>query len=153
MSEDIRDRMTGYRADATDGDGDGMIQDATPFERPEGTDLTEEQVALIEETDLTAKDVIDAKATGGSDEESVLAPVEDGVIGSTSKKRTAKTTTKKATVKKVEQAAVHADRNISWMGVGRIKKGYNFVDVDLADKWATLEGVRLVDADEIRELS
>lgn len=153
MSDDIRDKMTSYKADAIDGDGDGMVQDATPFERPEGTDLTEEQVALIEETDLTAADVITATVTGGSDEEGVIAPVEDGVIGSSSRKRSTKTaTTKKATTKKVEQAAVYADRNISWMGVGRVKKGYNFVDATEADKWATLEGVRLVDREEIEGL-
>jgi len=43
--------VEGYKADATDGDGDGMVQDGTPFERPEGTDLTEaEQVAAVSDT-------------------------------------------------------------------------------------------------------
>jgi len=34
---------SGYKSDATDGDGDGLVQDGTPFERPEGTELTDEQ--------------------------------------------------------------------------------------------------------------
>lgn len=43
--------VEGYKADATDGDGDGFVQDGTPFERPEGTDLTEaEQVAAVSDT-------------------------------------------------------------------------------------------------------
>jgi hypothetical protein len=43
--------VEGYKADATDGDGDGFVQDGTPFERPEGTDLTEaEQVEAVSDT-------------------------------------------------------------------------------------------------------
>ena len=43
--------VEGYKSPATDGDGDGMIQDGTPFERPVGTELTpEEQVAAVSDT-------------------------------------------------------------------------------------------------------
>ena len=43
--------VEGYKANATDGDGDGFVQDGTPFERPEGTDLTEaEQVEAVSDT-------------------------------------------------------------------------------------------------------
>ena len=35
--------VSGYVEDARDGDGDGLAQDGTPFERPEGTELTDEQ--------------------------------------------------------------------------------------------------------------
>ena len=43
--------VEGYKADAADGDGDGFVQDGTPFERPEGTDLTEaEQVKAVSDT-------------------------------------------------------------------------------------------------------
>lgn len=152
MSENIRDEMTDYNPDALDGDGDGMVQDATPFERPEGTDLTEEQVAEIVEEGKTAQEVITASATGGSQEESVLAPVEDGVIGTSTRKKEPKPTAKKAPSKKVDTAAVHSVRNISWVGVGRIKKGYNFVDAADAEKWATLDGVRIADPSEIKGL-
>ena len=44
-------KVEGYKADAIDGDNDGLVQDGTPFERPEGTDLTvEEQVAAVSDT-------------------------------------------------------------------------------------------------------
>lgn len=33
----------GYKADAIDGDGDGFVQDGTPFERAEGTELSPEK--------------------------------------------------------------------------------------------------------------
>ena len=35
--------VSGYVEDARDGDGDGLVQDGTPFQRPEGTELTDEQ--------------------------------------------------------------------------------------------------------------
>lgn len=152
MSDDIRDEMTGYNPEAIDGDGDGMVQDATPFERPEGTDLTEEQVAEIVNEGKTAEEVITASVSGGSGEEPVIAPVEDGVIGTSTRKKEAKPAAKKAAPKKAETVAVHSARNVSWNGVGRIKKGYNFVDAAEADKWATLEGVRIADASEIQGL-
>ena len=153
MSDDIRDKMTEYKADAIDGDGDGMVQDATPFERPEGTDLTEEQVAEIVNEGKTAEEVITASVSGGSGEESVIAPVEDGVIGTSTRKKESKPAAKKPAAKKAETAAVYSVRNISWVGVGRIKKGYNFVDAADAEKWATLDGVRLADPSEIQGLA
>ena len=43
--------VEGYKADAKDGDNDGFVQDGTAFERPVGTDLTEEeQVAAVSDT-------------------------------------------------------------------------------------------------------
>lgn len=46
----------GYKADAIDGDNDGYVQDGTPFERPEGTELTlEEQEVAISDTPKTKK--------------------------------------------------------------------------------------------------
>lgn len=37
-----------YKADAVDGDGDGLVQDGTAFQRPVGTELAEEEVAAAE---------------------------------------------------------------------------------------------------------
>lgn len=170
MSEDIRDRMTGYNPEAIDGDGDGMVQDATPYERPAGTDLTEDQIVQIENEDISVEeilnqsveeapesaveDVITATFTGnGSEEVNVLAPVGDNAIGSTTRKRSPKKTERKATKSDADQpkkVAVFSERNISWTGVGKISKGYNFVDPTLAEKWVTLQGVREVGPSEIQ---
>lgn len=35
--------ISGYKSPAIDADGDGRIQDGTPFERPVDTELTEEE--------------------------------------------------------------------------------------------------------------
>lgn len=37
-----------YVANATDSDGDGRVQDGTPFEREAGTELSPEEVTAIE---------------------------------------------------------------------------------------------------------
>jgi hypothetical protein len=156
MSENIRDEMTGYNPEAVDGDKDGMVQDATPFERPEGTDLTEEQVAEIINEGKTAEDVITASSTGGSGEESVLAPVEDGVIGTSTRKKEPKAAAKQATrknSKKEELVAIYSARNISWTGVGKVKKGYSFVSAEDAEKWSTIDGVKIADPSEIKGLA
>jgi hypothetical protein len=39
-----------YNATATDADGDGRVQDGTPFEREAGTELSPEEVTAIEAT-------------------------------------------------------------------------------------------------------
>jgi hypothetical protein len=41
-----------YTPEATDGDGDGLVQDGTVFERPFGTELSPEEVtAILEESE------------------------------------------------------------------------------------------------------
>lgn len=40
-----------YKADAIDGDGDGLIQDGTVFQREAGTELSEEEIATRSEED------------------------------------------------------------------------------------------------------
>jgi len=46
----------GYVEDARDGDGDGLVQDGTPFEREEGTELTEdEKVKAVKKSKKSSK--------------------------------------------------------------------------------------------------
>lgn len=48
--------VEGYKSPAADGDGDGMIQDGTPFERPVDTELSvEEQKAAVKKTGKKSK--------------------------------------------------------------------------------------------------
>jgi hypothetical protein len=48
--------VEGYKSPAIDADGDGMIQDGTPFERPVDTELTvEEQKAAVKKTTKKSK--------------------------------------------------------------------------------------------------
>ena len=48
--------VSGYVEDARDGDGDGLVQDGTAFEREEGTELTEdEKVKAVEKSKKSSK--------------------------------------------------------------------------------------------------
>jgi hypothetical protein len=40
-----------YNPEATDSDGDGRVQDGTPFEREVGTELSPEELTAIQESD------------------------------------------------------------------------------------------------------
>jgi hypothetical protein len=48
--------VSGYVEDARDGDGDGLVQDGTSFEREEGVELTEdEKVKAVEKSKKSSK--------------------------------------------------------------------------------------------------
>ena len=48
--------VSGYVEDARDGDGDGLVQDGTPFEREEGVELTEtEKVKAVKKANKKSK--------------------------------------------------------------------------------------------------
>lgn len=43
-------KKAAYKPDAVDGDGDGLVQDGTVFQREAGTELSEEEVAALDES-------------------------------------------------------------------------------------------------------
>lgn len=110
-----------------------------------------EDITKIEEPTLVKEDEI-VKSPKKDDEVPSLVPVNDGVIGAgkINKKdeaKPAKVAPKKDSVKTV---ALFASRNVSWQGLGKLLKGYNFVSAEAADKWLTLDTVRLVSPEEIK---
>ncbi len=110
-----------------------------------------EDIAKIEEPTLVKEDEI-VKSPKKDEEVPSLVPVSDGVIGTgklnkSEEAKPAKLAPKKDSVKKV---ALFASRNVSWQGLGKLLKGYNFVSVDAADKWLTLDTVRLVSPEEVK---
>jgi len=88
----------------------------------------------------------ETKASGGNKAVSLNAAGE-GAIGSASaerpKKPSAKAGPKKATV------AIYSDRNVSWVGVGKISRGYNIVTPEQAEKWLTRNHVREATPEEV----
>lgn len=127
----------GFNPDAKDGDGDGMVQDGTEFERPVDEVITSKATKVVTDKELAA------------DEVEGIAPVADGVIGTGTVKKS-KPAPKKVAAPKAETAAIFSDRNLVWPGVGKITKGYNFVPKSDAAQWVTLEGVREVTPEEIK---
>lgn len=47
------------------------------------------------------------------------------------------------------KVAIFAQKNLSWSGVGRLEKGYNFVTKGVADKWLTHKSVRSATPEEV----
>lgn len=81
-----------------------------------------------------------------------ITPVGDGVIGSgkTPVAKKADVKPAKPSTKKVNKVAIFSNRNLVWQGVGKIVKGYNFVDGLEADQWLTKEGVRKASPEEVK---
>lgn len=52
----VEENLEGYKSPALDADGDGLIQDGTPFERPVNTELTvEEQKTAVKKSAKKSK--------------------------------------------------------------------------------------------------
>jgi hypothetical protein len=135
----------GFNPDATDGDGDGMVQDGTEFERP----VEEAKDEVI--TSKSADAVVESAEPTTKDVPG-LAPVENGVIGTgkVTKKAPAPKPKKAEKTSTPETVAIFASRNLVWPGFGKITKGYNIVSKEAADQWLTLETVRLAEPSEIK---
>ena len=50
---------------------------------------------------------------------------------------------------KPETVAIHSTRNVSWPEIGKVLRGYNIVEKDVADKWLTREHIRLATPEEV----
>lgn len=73
----------------------------------------------------------------------------NGVIGSKAADRVFE---KPAVAEKKDdenKVAVWSVKNIRWTGVGALSKGYNIVTKEAADKWTTLNGIRLATPEEV----
>lgn len=137
-----------FNPDAIDGDGDGMVQDGTEFERPV------EEVAVepvVEEAPETKDEGVISSPEPVASAEPALAPVADGVIGTGTKKKTAKKPAAKKgdTSPKPKMVAIYSTRNVSWPGVGRVNIGLNIVAEEQAKQWLTREHIRAADPKEV----
>ena len=139
----------GFNPDARDGDGDGMVQDGTEFERPVEeaaivpTDIVEEVAEVVSD------DAVIKSAEPVESQPAITTDLPDGVIGTgtTSKKKPAK----KIDAPEGEMVALFSEKNIYWEGIGRILKGYNFVESEIAEKWLGRSYIRLATPEEIKQ--
>jgi hypothetical protein len=47
------------------------------------------------------------------------------------------------------KVAIHSEKNMAWMSVGRIVKGYNIVTKEASEKWITRKGIRKATPEEV----
>ena len=76
-----------------------------------------------------------------------VLPVKEGAIGSAVAEPKPKKEKKEAVKEKV---ALHSNKNLSWTGVGKLSRGYNFVSKENAEKWlARAKSVRAASPEEV----
>ena len=143
-----------FNPEATDGDGDGIIQEGTKFERPIEDLLVNpvEEPAVAEEPAemVIEEEPVVVKAPEPEEEAPAIVPVADGVIGTGKVKKKAEPKPKAPAAEKSDTVALFSSRNIAWQGVGKLVKGYNLVSADAAEKWLTLDAVRSANPEEIK---
>lgn len=155
-----------FKPDALDADGDGIVQEGTPFERPAEVtpeELVEDLAAKVEELEKQVEEsasVVEAKeevndnvissSTKKGARKPAVAPIKDGIIGSGSVDAKEKAPAKPAAKKEDDdKVVVFSERNVNWQGVGKVLRGYNFVTKEQADSWVTRDHIRLLSPEEV----
>ena len=143
-----------FDPNATDGDGDGVVQDGTKFERPADT--------LPEGFDPNATDGDgDGLVQDGTEferpiekQEPVDVPKPAAPKPQAKKEEPKPEPVKKNSAPKIssEKVAVFSEKNAYWEGLGRLSRGHNIVSREDSEKWLTLGYVREATPDEIKAL-
>ena len=132
--------------------------------KPEPVEEKVEEAVVVEETvaapaeEVVAEPVVEEKpaeeavisspAKPAATKKPALAPVANGVLGSTvAEEKPAKAAPAKPA--KDNTVAIHSTKNVSWVGVGKVSKGFNIVSKGDADKWLTRDHIRLVTPEEL----
>lgn len=108
--------MVDYKENATDGDDDGFVQDATPFERPIGSKIEDNNI--VPAVVVEGESIIPEKFFTDEEQDKI-----------------------KKYIKK-EVTCVISERNLYLPGVGRLIKGKNEINPDKAEAWLNVEGVK-----------
>jgi hypothetical protein len=155
-----------YKSDPIDGDNDGIVQEGTPFERPVDEDLSAEEISeilenletedvAVEEVAPVVDDIISSpepQPAVSEEAETSLASSDNGVVSSSIRKpRKAKKSEEFVLSQEpVEKVALFSTRNVHWVSVGKVTKGYNIVSRSQADQWLTrTDHIRLVEPNEV----
>lgn len=150
-----------FNPEAIDGDGDGIVQEGTEFERPVEElavdptvvvdDKPEEAPAIEEDISFVVSSEEPKTSAKPKTAKPALAPVADGVIGTGVS--TAKPKAKRVVETASKRVAVHSSKNVSWNGVGRIYRGINILSAEEAEKWLTRDHVREATKEEVAEVA
>jgi hypothetical protein len=114
--------------------------------KAEGIKVSRPKEAL----ETSKENTVNSKGTAkkGGPKNSGLTSVKDGVLGSSRVEKINKET-KVFAKPEVEKIALHSTKNVYWDGLGEIKKGYNIIRKDRAEKWLTRSHVRKATPEEV----
>lgn len=118
---------------------------------PETAPIAEEVPAVEEpkHEDAPVQEVVSAPAYAAPEEQQLLAPVENGVIGATSAPKPVVEKKPKAEKVKEETVALRSTKNVTWSEVGKVYTGINIVGKSAADKWLTRSHISLATPEEV----
>jgi hypothetical protein len=102
---------------------------------------------IIEALEAKGENVVSYDGTPSGPPESGTKSLDNSTIGSniTTKPE------KEELVVADDKVALYSNRNLSWGGVGKLDKGYNFVPKAKAEKWLTQKSVRATTPKEVRD--
>jgi len=106
------------------------------------------EAPAVEETH--AEPVVEEEPAQETPEVPALAPVANGVMGSTTVPRPERSH-QEHHEDSVEKIAIYSTSNVNWEGVGKVYKGYNIVTKDASEQWLTRSHVRIATPEEVKK--
>ena len=102
---------------------------------------------IIEALEAKGENVVSYDGPTSGPPESGTKSLENNTVGSniTTKPE------KEELVVSNDTVALYSNRNLSWGGVGKLERGYNFVTEAKAEKWLTQKSVRIATPKEVRD--
>lgn len=111
--------------------------------------LKKAQIVEVLEADGAGENVITSASIKPNGVSTTSAATNDnGVLVSPQPERV-KTTPKPENPINDGKIAVHSTKNLSWTGVGKLDKGYNFITKEAAEKWLAHSAVREATPEEV----
>jgi hypothetical protein len=99
---------------------------------------------VVEDVELPTEEIVVEEIA--EEAEVVEVPVEEPVVREEPKK----VSKKKEEPAEPSMIAVFSTRSVSWEGVGNVKRGYNILPKEQADKWLKRNHVRLANPEEVK---
>lgn len=106
-----------------------------------------DEVFSIDETDTTSALTKNPKQ---SKTKEAIGAIPSGAIGIKKTEAITKKVKEDSPKKtKSETVAIHSTKNVSWPEIGKVLRGYNIVEKEIADKWLTRKHIRLATPEEV----
>lgn len=115
--------------------------------------------AIVEEVEVAKEEILEPALLAKDEpiipeekaEEIVqaLAPLATGAIGAVSVPKPKKPKKVEAPKKQKEKVALRSTRNVTWMGVGQVKIGINYVTPEEAKQWETRDHITLLKPEDV----
>jgi hypothetical protein len=116
---------------------DAIVEDVVEEVKPEPALLAPGEAVIPENKKEAVEDLVEG-----------LAPLSTGAIGVGKQPRTKKE--KPAAPKQdKEKVAIRSTKNVSWMGVGQVKVGINYVSAEQAKEWSKRNHITILKPEDV----